>query len=175
MCGKIGAREKIRANRGGIKLTQLFSSVSSSNRPQTQNVLMVKSEEGYSMRFISTRLHGLMDYLMALILIASPWLFEFAAGGAETWIPVGLGVAMLVMAACTDYEFGLYKRIGVVTHLTIDAIAGLVLAASPWLFGFSDYVWTPFVVLGLLELMAALTTHTSPSDARRHAGRPAIG
>jgi hypothetical protein len=36
------------------------------------------------MRFIPTRIHGMMDYAMGLLLIAAPWLFGFARGGAET-------------------------------------------------------------------------------------------
>ena len=38
------------------------------------------------MRFISTRVHGILDYLMGPLLIASPWLFDFDNGGAETWV-----------------------------------------------------------------------------------------
>jgi hypothetical protein len=34
------------------------------------------------MRFISTKTHGVLDYLMGLFLILSPWIFGFANGGA---------------------------------------------------------------------------------------------
>lgn len=33
------------------------------------------------MRFIPTRIHGMVDYSMGLILIVAPWLFAFAQGG----------------------------------------------------------------------------------------------
>lgn len=36
------------------------------------------------MRFIPTRTHGLLDYVVGLLLIAAPWVFNFAQGGAET-------------------------------------------------------------------------------------------
>jgi hypothetical protein len=36
------------------------------------------------MKVISTRTHGIMDYLMGVLLIASPWLFKFSRDGAET-------------------------------------------------------------------------------------------
>jgi len=36
------------------------------------------------MRVIETKTHGYMDYLMGVLLIAAPWLFDFARGGAET-------------------------------------------------------------------------------------------
>ncbi len=34
------------------------------------------------MRFIPTRIHGMMDYLMGVLLIVAPCLFGFADGGA---------------------------------------------------------------------------------------------
>jgi hypothetical protein len=40
----------------------------------------------------------------------------------------------------TDYEFGLVKTIPMKTHLNIDLISGLLLAVSPWVFGFSDRI-----------------------------------
>jgi hypothetical protein len=115
------------------------------------------------MRFIPTRIHGVLDYLGGLVLIAAPWLFDFARHGPETWVPVGLGIAMIGMAACTRYELGLFKMIPMPTHLVVDGAAGLLLAASPWLFGFANDVWIPHVVFGLGELMAALTTDLQPS------------
>src|SRR5262249_35864761 len=40
---------------------------------------------------------------------------------------------------------------------------GLLLAASPWIFGFAWEVWIPHVVLGLAEVGAAMFTQTRPS------------
>ena len=118
------------------------------------------------MRFIPTRVHGLLDYLVGLLLIAAPWVFNFARGGAETWVPVALGVGALVYSVFTDYELGLVRRLPMGTHLTLDLLSGLLLAASPWLFGFSDFVWVPHVVLGVLEVGAALMTKTTPAPTR---------
>lgn len=120
------------------------------------------------MRFIPTRVHGYLDYIVGALLIASPWLFDFAAGGAETWIPVALGAAALIYSLITDYELGASKTISMRTHLTLDLLSGILLAASPWLFGFADYVWGPHLILGLFEIAAALMTRREPSY--RHAG-----
>jgi len=121
------------------------------------------------MRFIPTVIHGLLDYLVGALLIAAPWLLGFAAGGAETWIPVILGVAAIVYSLFTDYEWGLVKRLGMPGHLGLDAASGVMLAASPWLFGFAHLVWWPHLVLGLFEIAAALFTQTAP----RYRERPA--
>lgn len=115
------------------------------------------------MRFIPTRIHGYIDYLMGVLLIAAPWLLGFAAGGAETWVPVVLGAGVILYSLLTDYELGAVHTLSMPTHLWLDGLGGLLLLASPWLFGFADLVWVPHVVLGLLEIGAALTTETVPS------------
>src|SRR3982750_3165558 len=112
------------------------------------------------MRFIETKTHGYLDYIMGVLLIAAPWIFDFNRGGAETWVPVVLGIAMIGLALMTDYEMGAARKISMCTHLTIDLIAGALLAASPWIFGFSDYIWAPHLVLGILEMGASLMTKT---------------
>ncbi|WP_026464065.1 SPW repeat protein [Adhaeribacter aquaticus] len=114
------------------------------------------------MRFISTRVHGVLDYLMGALLIASPWLLNFDNGGAETWVPVILGITMILQALMTNYELGAFKSMSMATHLRLDFFAGLFLAASPWIFGFSDYVWQPHLILGLMEVAASLTTRRVP-------------
>src|SRR3954465_6402650 len=115
------------------------------------------------MRFIPTKVHGVMDYAGGLILILAPWLLGFAGDGAESWVPVVIGIAMIGMSAFTDYELGLLRALPVSTHLIVDFCAGAFLAASPWLFGFADAVWIPHVVLGIAEMGAALTTELQPS------------
>lgn len=119
------------------------------------------------MRFIPTQIHGAMDYLMGLVLIAAPWLLGFADGGAETWIPVILGAGAILYSLMTDYELGAVRLIPMPVHLGLDAASGALLAVSPWLFGFDERVWIPHLVLGLVEVAAALTTQTHPRYAER--------
>ena len=116
------------------------------------------------MRFIPTQVHGFIDYLMAVLLIAAPWLFGFAAGGAETWLPVILGAGVILYSIFTDYELGIVPRISMGTHLGLDIAGGLLLAVSPWLFGFADFVWVPHVIFGLLEIGAGLFTESRPKS-----------
>jgi hypothetical protein len=119
------------------------------------------------MRFLSTRIHGYIDYLMGALLIAAPWLLGFAEGGAETWVPVILGAGVILYSLFTDYELGAVKSLPMIPHLWLDGLGGALLAASPWLFGFADWVWAPHLILGLLEIGAALTTETEPSYEQR--------
>ena len=46
-------------------------------------------------------------------------------------------------------------------HNVIDVVAGTVLAASPWIFGFADQsanVWVPHLIVGLAAIFLGLTT-----------------
>jgi hypothetical protein len=110
------------------------------------------------MKLFNTKIHGVLDYLVAILLIASPWLFNFAGGGPATWVPVILGITTLLYSICTDYEAGLIKSIRMPAHLMLDGLSGIFLAASPWIFSFSDYVYQPHLWIGLIELFVALFT-----------------
>ena len=115
------------------------------------------------MRFLPTRVHGYLDYLLGAVLLMGPWVFNFDRGGAETWIPVLLGAGVMLYSLFTDYEMGLMKSIPMPVHLWLDGLVGVLLALSPWLFGFSRYVWAPHLLLGLIAIGAAFTTQTIPS------------
>ncbi len=125
------------------------------------------------MQFINTKTHGYLDYIMGALLIAAPWLFDFAAGGAETWVPVAIGASVIIYSLMTDYELGATHRISMRTHLLLDLIGGALLAVSPWLFGFADYVWEPHLIFGIAEMGAALFTKRVPGTERGHHHRTA--
>jgi hypothetical protein len=119
----------------------------------------------------------MMDYLIGVLLIAAPWLFNFDRGGAETWVPVVLGAGVILYSLFTDYELGAMRRISMPTHLMLDLGGGVLLALSPWLFGFSEYVWQPHLIVGLLEIGTSLMTRRIPDTGHQAghgstAGRP---
>lgn len=120
------------------------------------------------MKIISTKMHGVLDYLVGLLLIVSPWLFNFADGGPQMWIPIILGAGAWVYSLITNYEMGVFKTLSMKTHLAIDTMSGILLAASPWLFGFADVVYLPHLVLGLFELLAVALTKTQPESSYQH-------
>jgi len=115
---------------------------------------------------LPTRIHGVLDYTVGALLIALPFLLGFGQG-AQTWVPVALGAAIIVYSLCTDYELGVVKRLQMPWHLWLDGLGGVLLAASPWLFGFDSEVWIPHVVLGALAIGVAVITDTIPGYERR--------
>lgn len=127
------------------------------------------------MRALPTRIHGVLDYLFGLLLIASPWLLGFGRGGAETWVPVAVGLSALGYSVFTDYELGLVRRIQMPVHLWLDVLSGVVLAISPWLLGFDEFVWVPHLVFGMLEVGVAGFSNTIPGYERRGGERAEVG
>jgi hypothetical protein len=115
------------------------------------------------LRFIPTRTHGVLDYLVGVLLILVPYLLGFADGSAAQWVPQILGAGAIVYSLLTDYELGAVRVIPMPVHLLLDIGSGVLLAASPWLFGFADRVAWPHVVLGVLEIGAGLMTRTVPA------------
>lgn len=119
------------------------------------------------MKVIGTKTHGYLDYIVGVLLIAAPWIFGFARGGAETWVPVILGAGTIIYSLMTDYEMGMSRMIPMRTHLTLDLLSGIFLAVSPWLFGFADYVWEPHLIVGILEIGVSLMTKRGPTTEKR--------
>jgi hypothetical protein len=113
---------------------------------------------------IPTRIHGIFDYVIGAAMIAVPWLFGFANSGPETWVPVLLGATVIIYSLFTNYELGLVGLISSRAHLRIDMIAGLALAASPWVLGFSEVVWSVHLFVGILIILTAMMTHRVPAE-----------
>lgn len=122
------------------------------------------------MRFIPTKVHGVLDYLVGIALIAAPWLFGFASmGGPAVVIPVILGVGLIVYSLLTSYEWGSIKLIPMPVHLVFDVVASLFLALSPWLFGFvsaSPNAWVPHVVVGITVILVVIFSEPQPATAK---------
>lgn len=114
------------------------------------------------MKPIPTKVHGLLDYTTGALFIASPWLLDFDDNDAARTVAVGTGIAVLGLSAFTDYEAGLAKKIPMATHLTLDTMTGVLVAASPWLLGFAKRITWPHLAFGLLELGAGLLTQRKP-------------
>ena len=128
------------------------------------------------MRFIPTKFHAPLDYIVGAALIAAPWVLQFSEHTAATVVPVVLGIGLIAYSLVTDYELGLFKIAPMAVHNLIDIAAGALLAASPWLFGFSDHtanVWLPHVIVGLAAIFLGLTTKQSGGYGYRRTGTTA--
>ena len=113
------------------------------------------------MRFIPTKFHAPLDYIVGAALIAAPWIFQFSDVKAATVVSIVLGIGLIAYSLFTNYELGVWKVAPMAVHNLIDIAAGAVLALSPWIFGFADEsanVWMPFVIIGVAAIFLGLTT-----------------
>ena len=103
--------------------------------------------------------HGAIEYLVAALFIAAPFLFAFDDDTA-TAVSIVFGVVVLVVTASTALPTGLIKSIPVQAHAVIDFLLAAVLIASPFLFGFSDdgTATAFFIVLGVVHLLLTIAT-----------------
>lgn len=117
---------------------------------------------------ISTKTHGIIDYMTGVLLLAAPYLFGFATGGIEQWLPMVLGAGMIGMSLFTAYELSIAKIIPLKAHLALDMASGALLAASPWLFGFSEVIWWPHLLVGAMEIVVPLMTKRSDTTSHTY-------
>ncbi len=120
---------------------------------------------------ISRFLHGAIEYLAGVLLVAAPFLFSFESDAA-TAVAVVAGVIVLVIASSTDGPTSLINSIPTATHVVLDFALAAVLIASPFLFSFSDETKPTafFLLLGVAHLLVTIGTRFKPA---RDAAGPA--
>ena len=74
-------------------------------------------------RFIPTKVHGALGYIVAVALLLAPMIFGFqSVGGAAVAVPMILGAGLFLYSLCTNYEWGVFKIISMPYHLIATAI-----------------------------------------------------
>jgi hypothetical protein len=128
------------------------------------------------MKLLNTKTHAILDYAVGILLIAAPWMLNFADGGPAQQVPVAIGILTIIMSLLTKYEFSIFKLIGMNTHLIIDFLAGVLLATSPWLLHFSDQVYLPHLIVGIIEIVVVMISEKKPfiSANEQPVGNPHI-
>jgi len=120
------------------------------------------------MKFINSRVHTIIGIVVGLALLAAPWLFAFAdEGGAAVTVPLAIGAFILLSELTTTSTASPIKLIPMRIHIILDVVTGVVLAASPWLFGFNDEplnAWLPHLAVGILVVGYALMTKTNDRE-----------
>lgn len=72
-----------------------------------------------------------VNVILGLWMVASPWIFGFAADQNPAWTAWLLGVAIVVFAGIAVYMHKAWEE-------AINIILGVCLIASPWVAGFAD-------------------------------------
>jgi|SRR5688572_23705535 hypothetical protein len=107
------------------------------------------------MKIIPLKTHILLDYLLGIILISAPWVFNFTNANVAVWFSIIAGINILLNRILTGVIFTM--RI----HLTIDIFINAILLLSPWIFGFSGSVYLPHLLLGAIGFITSILTEGS--------------
>jgi hypothetical protein len=117
--------------------------------------------------------HGILDYVLAGVLIAAPFILSFDETAA-TVLAIVAGLGALLLAAFTAWTTGIVKSIPVVAHAILDYLLCILLIVSPFLFGFNDDDTAAafFVVLGIAGLLLTVATRFTPATGEPRERRP---
>lgn len=114
----------------------------------------------------NSKIHGIIDYTISIVLFLSPWLFGFQEFGVPSAVVMISGSFILAMSLFTNYEFSLQRLFDFQTHRNIVLIFGLFIAASPWLLNFKYYTSMPHLVQGVILIVFALASSLRPYDSQ---------
>ena len=109
------------------------------------------------MKIISSKVHGILDYVTVIFLALSPTLFHME-GNLKNFT-YGLAAVHLLLTVLTRFEFGLIKLIPFKIHGLIELIVAVALAAVAFWFysdnnilGFYFYIWLCIIILAVFLL-----------------------
>lgn len=77
---------------------------------------------------ISSKTHGLLDYVVGAAIAALPPMIQCGPGARAALYAAGFGAG--VYSLLTDYERGVVKILPMETHLTLDVLSGAGLMAA---------------------------------------------
>lgn len=116
-----------------------------------------------NLHLIPTGVHGGLDYLASGINLVFPGLLGLRDAPWASLVPRVDGVTGAGYSQMTGYEIGAFKVLPMPTHLVFDAVKGVFMVASPWLFGFANNgvrYWLSHVLMGTADVLAAVATRT---------------
>jgi len=112
------------------------------------------------MKFINDRVHGALDYVVAVALIAVPlWEGFQVVSQFAHWFSIAAGVGLFVYSLITSYSLSAKGLISFELHLLLDFIAGLALILVPFIYGIEGVPQTFFMVIGTFVLVLVFFTN----------------
>lgn len=126
---------------------------------------------------ISLNTHNVLDYVIGAVLVLCPYVFGFQDIPAARNLFLVLGFGLIGYSLLTRYKYSMLNLIPLGVHMAFDALAGLVLMAGPWLFGYRGLISPAQTVLhfvlgvGAIGLVALTSVRTDATRILTHATR----
>lgn len=110
------------------------------------------------MKILSPKMHGILDYLLVVFLLASPTLFHME--GNLCLITYVIGAVHLGLTILTDFEPGLIKVIPFRIHGLIELAVSVLLVTLAYWFNTqtNELGFYYYAALGILVLIVFLIT-----------------
>src|SRR4051794_34942944 len=104
-------------------------------------------------RSIGPLVHGMIDYLLVIILAIGPGVSGFR--GRQAALCYGLAALHFVLTVFTRFPLGASKHVRFPIHGALEFIIGALMVVGPWLIGFSRGVLSRnfFMAIGALILL----------------------
>lgn len=110
------------------------------------------------MKFVNSKIHGILDYVLVFLLSISPFLFNYEEDSIHCRLLMVTALLLLLTSLLTDFEFFLVKVFSFKTHLKIDFLLGIFLMSSPLLFDLKEHSAVPHITLGVGILLVSFLT-----------------
>jgi hypothetical protein len=119
------------------------------------------------MKFIPEKIHGIIDYVVVLFLIAAPVFFGFDSFTAI--FTYALAIVHLILTLLTDFNSGLFKAISFPLHGIIELLLGITLIIlALTLFSGSKVGKLFYIGVGAAVLLTWLFTDYKMKSASKH-------
>lgn len=119
------------------------------------------------MRILSSKVHGILDYLLIVFLFLSPTLFKME--GMLSTITYSLAAIHLALTALTDFELGLIKLIPFRIHGLLEIVVTIVLGILAFWFYNNGYEsgFYFYLVLAIVIMIVFILTDfkTNPNKS----------
>lgn len=126
-------------------------------------------------RAIGPTMHGIVDYLMVIILAVGPGVAGFR--GKQAIFCYVLAFVHFILTVVTRFPLGAAKIVGLPLHGAIELLVGVLMFTLPWIANFAAGVHSRnfFAAIGVLILIVWAMTDYRDVRARAAAARPADG
>jgi hypothetical protein len=102
----------------------------------------------------NSKTHGVIDYLFVGFLLVAPSIMDLPYHTSTLTYLLALGY--LVIAACTNYEYGLIRKIPFKVHGTIEIIMAIMFVAVGFYLGHKEDLRSQYLYLALAGVTMAV-------------------
>jgi len=104
--------------------------------------------------FITKDMHAYLDYPVALMLIAAPFVLNLGQSNElAMMLSITVGVAALILTLLTDHKLGVIRVLPYKFHLAVDFLVGVLFVAVPFVLGFAGIDMWYYLAVGLTVLI----------------------